>query len=110
MAGKTRGRSRIDHQDTPLREAAEEEQHPLQFTTVHQFTALQDQMTTIMNMLQRVIAPLPAAEIPPAFEIPPYETMQTHEMTSTSCYTIPANWENLLNEKVDKAIARRKNR
>ncbi|KAL2483345.1 uncharacterized protein Fot_44789 [Forsythia ovata] len=31
-------------------------------------------------------------------------------MTSTSHYSIPTNWENLLNEKVDEAIARRKNR
>ncbi|KAL2466740.1 Uncharacterized protein Adt_42591 [Abeliophyllum distichum] len=36
--------------------------------------------------------------------------MQTQEMTSTSRYSIPANWKNVLNKKVDEAIARRKNR
>ncbi|KAL2457520.1 Uncharacterized protein Adt_46337 [Abeliophyllum distichum] len=36
--------------------------------------------------------------------------MQMQEMTSTSRNSLPANWENILNEKVDEAIARRKNR
>ncbi|KAL2542266.1 Reverse transcriptase domain-containing protein [Abeliophyllum distichum] len=31
-------------------------------------------------------------------------------MTSTSCYSIPVNWKNLLNEKFDEMIAQRKNR
>ncbi|KAL2501102.1 Retrotransposon gag domain-containing protein [Forsythia ovata] len=52
----------------------------------------------------------PAVEILPAVEISPSETMQTQEMMSTSRYSIPANWENLLNEKVDEVIARMKNR
>ncbi|KAL2552401.1 hypothetical protein Fot_06020 [Forsythia ovata] len=104
MAGRTRGRPMIDHQDALLQETEEEQHPPLQFAIVQQFTTLQDQMTTIRNMLQRVTAPPPAAEIPPPVEIPPSETMQTQEMTSTSRYSIPAKWKNLLNEKVDEAI------
>ncbi|KAL2457881.1 Uncharacterized protein Adt_46176 [Abeliophyllum distichum] len=74
MAGRTRGRPVIDHQDELILEADSEEKIPL------------------------------------VVEIPPSETMQTQEMTSTSRNSIPANWENILNEKVDEAIARRKNR
>ncbi|KAL2547259.1 hypothetical protein Fot_16492 [Forsythia ovata] len=80
-------------------------------------SVLQDHMSNIMNMLQRMTAPMPtleilpttetplATEIPPTVEISPSETMQTQEMTSTSCYIIVANWETLLNENVDEAIA-----
>ncbi|KAL2457876.1 Uncharacterized protein Adt_46171 [Abeliophyllum distichum] len=111
MAGRTRGRLVIDHQDEPTLEAGEEQNTSLPFTTIQQFTALQDQMTTIMNMLQRVPAQPtmteipqtvevkipPVVKIPPAVEVPPSQTMQTQD------------WENILNEKVDEAIARRKN-
>ncbi|KAL2486561.1 Uncharacterized protein Adt_31317 [Abeliophyllum distichum] len=105
----------IDHQDAPSQETSEEH-HLLLFVTVQQFIALQDQVTIMMNILQRVTTPpptveiLPAVEIFPAIEIPPSEITQTHEMMSSSCYSIPKNWENLLNEKVDEAIVRRKNR
>ncbi|KAL2501342.1 Uncharacterized protein Fot_35190 [Forsythia ovata] len=85
-------------------------------------------MSNIMDMLHRMTTPppiaeiptteetQPAAEIPPVAEIPPAvevfpsETMQTWKMTSTSRYSIPSNWGSLLNEKIDDAIARRKNR
>ncbi|KAL2508660.1 hypothetical protein Fot_32307 [Forsythia ovata] len=79
-------------------------------------------MSTIMNMLQRMTAPPPAAEIPPtvetplaieippAVEIPPSETIQTHGMTSTSRYSIPATGRTFGTKKVDEAITRRKNR
>ncbi|KAL2456264.1 Retrotrans gag domain-containing protein [Abeliophyllum distichum] len=52
----------------------------------------------------------PVVENPQAVEVSPSETMQTQEMTSTSRNSIPANWENILNEKVDEAITQRKNR
>ncbi|KAL2527139.1 Retrotrans gag domain-containing protein [Abeliophyllum distichum] len=52
----------------------------------------------------------PVAEVPPAIEVLPSETMQTRKMTSTSRYSIPSNGESLLNEKIDDAIAWRKNR
>ncbi|KAL2532159.1 hypothetical protein Adt_05510 [Abeliophyllum distichum] len=119
MAGRTRGRPVIDHQDEPTLEAGEEQNTSLPFTTIQKFTTLQDQKTTIMNMLQRVPAQPttteipqtaevkipPVVEIPPAVEVPPSETMQMQEMTSTSRNSLPANWENILNEKVDEAIA-----
>ncbi|KAL2537871.1 hypothetical protein Fot_19262 [Forsythia ovata] len=105
MSGRTRGRPTINHADAPLQETVEEQHPSLQFATIEQFTALQDQIFTIMNMLQRVTASPPPAENPPAVEIPPSKTMQTQEITSTSRYSIPANWENLLDEKVDEAIA-----
>ncbi|KAL2483165.1 hypothetical protein Fot_44609 [Forsythia ovata] len=129
MSGRTRGRPRIEHTETPPPEATAEEEHPPQFATIQQVTVLQDQMSTIMEMLQRIVpqprtseAPppanevpptteiQPAAEIPPAVEIPPSETIQTHEMTSTSRPSIPVNWENILNDKVEEAITRRKSR
>ncbi|KAL2549763.1 hypothetical protein Fot_11293 [Forsythia ovata] len=128
MSGRARGRPRINNLDAPLQENAEEPHPPLQFATIEQFAALQEQMFAVVNMLQRVIAPPtaveniiatvntpvtdhppaaenpPATEIHPTVEIPPSETMQTHEMTSTSRYLIPANWENILNEKVDESV------
>ncbi|KAL2532113.1 Retrotrans gag domain-containing protein [Abeliophyllum distichum] len=58
----------------------------------------------------------PAADVPPAVEISraveilPSETVQTHELTPTSRHSIPANWESILNDKVEEAIARRKSR
>ncbi|KAL2559098.1 hypothetical protein Fot_03837 [Forsythia ovata] len=105
MSGRTRGKPRIEHTETPPPEVAAEEEHPPQFATIQQVTVLQDQMSTIMEMLQRIVpqprtseAPPPANEvppptkIPPAVEIPPSETIQTHEMTSTSRPSIPVNW------------------
>ncbi|KAL2544224.1 Uncharacterized protein Fot_13457 [Forsythia ovata] len=101
------GKPRIEHTETPPPETTAEE-HPPQFPTIQQVTVLQVQMSTIMEMLQRIVpqprtskAPPPAnevpptteippaAEIPPAVEIPPSETIQTHEMTSTSRPSIP---------------------
>ncbi|KAL2489546.1 hypothetical protein Fot_42838 [Forsythia ovata] len=134
MSGRTRERPRIDHLDAPLQETVEEQQSPLQFASLQQFAILQDKMSTIIDTLQRMTAPPPTTEIPPtagipptaevpsvakipptveippAVEIPPSETTQTHEMTSTSRCSIPTNWESILNEKFDEAIARRKNR
>ncbi|KAL2501009.1 hypothetical protein Fot_34857 [Forsythia ovata] len=52
----------------------------------------------------------PAAKILPTVEILPSETIQTHEMKSTSLHSIPVNWESILNDKVKEAIARRKSR
>ncbi|KAL2550121.1 hypothetical protein Fot_11651 [Forsythia ovata] len=128
MSGRTRGRPRIEHPETLPPETTAEKQPPLQFATIQQVTVLQDQMSAIIEMLQRIAsqprtleAPpanevppttevLPAVEIPPAVEILPSETIQTHEMTSTSCHSIPVNWESILNDKVEEAIARRKSR
>ncbi|KAL2526530.1 Uncharacterized protein Adt_11584 [Abeliophyllum distichum] len=81
-------------------------------------------MATIMNTLQRVTTPSTTTKIPqpaeaeiphvvenlPAVEVSPSETVQMQEMTSTSRNSIPVNWENILNEKVDEAITQRKNR
>ncbi|KAL2523183.1 Uncharacterized protein Fot_27106 [Forsythia ovata] len=108
MSGRTRGRPRIEHVETSQPEIAAGEEHLPQFATIQQVTALQDQMSTILEMLQRIappphtseVPPLvnevpppteipPAAEIPPAVEIPPSETVQTHEITSTSRPSIP---------------------
>ncbi|KAL2529277.1 hypothetical protein Fot_21878 [Forsythia ovata] len=108
MSGRTRGRPRIEHTETPPPETTAEEEYPLQFATIQQVTVLQDQMSTIMEMLQRIVpqprtseAPPPANEVPPTteippaaeilpvLEIPPSETIQTHEMTSTSRPSIP---------------------
>ncbi|KAL2549205.1 uncharacterized protein Fot_10735 [Forsythia ovata] len=128
MLGRTRRRPRIEHPDAPLQEMEEEQQPPLQIATVQHVTILQNQMSTIIEMLQRITAPNHTSEVPsapetpltaeppvttevsPAAEIPSSENMQAHETTSTSHYSIPANWESILNEKVDEAIARRKNR
>ncbi|KAL2488895.1 hypothetical protein Fot_42187 [Forsythia ovata] len=125
MSGRTRGRPRIEHPDAPSQDMAEEQQPPLQFATVQQVTILQDQMLTIMEMLQRMTAPPYTSEVPPTTVIPsaakaplatefpltdeilPSETIQTHETTSTSRHLIPLNWESVLNEEV---IARRKSR
>ncbi|KAL2485141.1 Reverse transcriptase domain-containing protein [Abeliophyllum distichum] len=78
-------------------------------------------MSIIMEMLQRMTGPLrhaleatpaeealQAAEVPPAVEIPTYEITPMPEMTPTSRHLILANWEIVLNEKVEEAIARRK--
>ncbi|KAL2522102.1 hypothetical protein Fot_26025 [Forsythia ovata] len=108
MSGRTRGRPRIEHTETSQPKIAAGEEHLPQFSTIQQVTSLQDQMSTIMEMLQRIVpqprtseAPPPAnevpppteippaAEIPPAVEIPPSETIQTHEITSTSRPSIP---------------------
>ncbi|KAL2512355.1 Retrotrans gag domain-containing protein [Abeliophyllum distichum] len=76
----------------------------------------------MMEMLQRMAGPPhtleappaadapPVVEIPPAVEILPSETVQTHELTPTSRHSIPVNWESILNDKVEEAIARRKSR
>ncbi|KAL2491221.1 Retrotrans gag domain-containing protein [Abeliophyllum distichum] len=53
---------------------------------------------------------IPAVEIPPAVEILPSETVQTHDATPTSRHSIPVNWESILNDKLEEAIARMKNR
>ncbi|KAL2513264.1 Uncharacterized protein Adt_18864 [Abeliophyllum distichum] len=76
---------------------------------VQQRISQQLQIHQLQIIPQKKKNPLPT-EIPSADEILPSKTMQTHEMTSTSRHSIPANWENILNEKVDEAIARRKNR
>ncbi|KAL2505524.1 Uncharacterized protein Adt_21145 [Abeliophyllum distichum] len=128
MSGRTRGRPRIEQLDAHPLENTGEEQPPLQFATVEQITILQNQMSTMMEMLRRMAgqphasevppaaeAPLaadapPALEIPPAVEILPSETVQTHDATPTSRHSIPVNWESILNDKVEEAIARRKNR
>ncbi|KAL2453072.1 Retrotrans gag domain-containing protein [Abeliophyllum distichum] len=122
MSGKTRGRPRIEHPDAPSLENKEDEQPPLQFTTVQQVTILQNQMSTIMEMLQRMTGPPhapratpveeapQALEVPPAADIPPSETIHMNEMTPTSHHLIPVNWESVLNEKVEEAIARRNSR
>ncbi|KAL2513089.1 Uncharacterized protein Adt_18689 [Abeliophyllum distichum] len=60
MPGRARGRPRINNPD--LRENREEPHPPPQFVTVEQFEALQEQMSIIVNTLQRVTALLTAAE------------------------------------------------
>ncbi|KAL2501362.1 hypothetical protein Fot_35210 [Forsythia ovata] len=127
MSSRTRERHSIENPDAPLQEAVEEQKPLLQFATIQQVTILQDQMSTIMEILQRMTAlpytsevplttevppavvALPIAEVLSAVKILPSETIQTHQMISTSCYSIPANWESILNKKFDKAITRRKN-
>ncbi|KAL2502201.1 hypothetical protein Fot_36049 [Forsythia ovata] len=77
MLGRARERPRIGNPDVPLQETVEEQHSPLQFVTIEQFTALQEQMSTIVSMLQRVTAPPTAVEDtlaaknPPAIENPP---------------------------------------
>ncbi|KAL2526515.1 Uncharacterized protein Adt_11569 [Abeliophyllum distichum] len=124
MARRMRRRPGRDHQDEPVVEAREEQNTSLPFATIQQFTTLQEQMATIMNTLQRVTTPSTTPKIPqqakaeispvvknlPAMEVSSSETMQMQKMTSTSRNSIPANWENILNKKVDEAITQRKNR
>ncbi|KAL2499950.1 Uncharacterized protein Adt_25500 [Abeliophyllum distichum] len=128
MSGRTRGRPRIEHSDAPLQEPMAEEQPQTQFATVEQVAVLQNQLSTMMEMLSRmarqphtseapsaVEVPLaadasPAMEILPAVEVLPSETVQTHDSTPSSRHSIPVNWESILNDKVEEAIARRKNR
>ncbi|KAL2491127.1 hypothetical protein Adt_26755 [Abeliophyllum distichum] len=128
MSGRIRGRPRIEHSNAPSQEMAEEEQPPSQFAIVEQVTILQNQMSTIMEMLQRMTAPPHILEVPSAVEVPPAiesqptvevlptveilptKTIQTHEMTYTSRHSIPVNWESILSEKVEEAIAQRKSR
>ncbi|KAL2517341.1 Uncharacterized protein Adt_13588 [Abeliophyllum distichum] len=119
MSGRTIGMPRIEHPDAPSQEKAEEQLSLLQFATVQQVTVLQNQISTIMEMLQRMTAPLHvskatpaeeaplAAEVPPAVEVPPSEATHMHEMTSTSRHSIPANWKSILSGKVEEAIVRR---
>ncbi|KAL2549458.1 hypothetical protein Fot_10988 [Forsythia ovata] len=64
MSGRNRGRPRINQPTAPPQEAAEQEQSLTQFATLQQFTTLQDQMSTILTMLQRVTnRPPPVVEI-----------------------------------------------
>ncbi|KAL2480747.1 Uncharacterized protein Adt_33713 [Abeliophyllum distichum] len=79
-------------------------------------------MSTIMEILQRMTGPphapqaTPAEEVPQvpeaesAVDVPPSETTDMNETTPTSHHLIPANWKSVLNEKVEEAIAQRKNR
>ncbi|KAL2469643.1 Ribonuclease H [Abeliophyllum distichum] len=122
MSGRTRGRPRIEQPDAPhLKNASPlEEQPPLQFATVEQIAILQNQMSTIMEMLQEMTGPshvqqatpteeVPQApEAPPTVDVPPSKTTHMNEMTPTSHHLILANWKSILNEKVEEAIARRK--
>ncbi|KAL2480353.1 Uncharacterized protein Adt_33319 [Abeliophyllum distichum] len=128
MSARTKGRPRIEHSDAHLQEPMAEEQPQTQFTTVEQVAVLQNQLSTVMEMLSRMAsqphasevppaaevllaadAP-PAMEIPPTVEVLPSETVQTHDATPTSRHSIPVNWESILNDKVEEAIAQRKNR
>ncbi|KAL2480169.1 Retrotrans gag domain-containing protein [Abeliophyllum distichum] len=122
MSGRTRRRPRIEQPDAPPLENAGEEQPPLQFATVEQIAILQNQMSTIMEMLQGMAGqshvqqatPAEAApqapEVPPAVEVPSSETVNVNEMTPTSHHLIPNDWESILNENVEEEIARRKSR
>ncbi|KAL2543456.1 Uncharacterized protein Adt_04434 [Abeliophyllum distichum] len=105
MSGRTRGRPRIEHPDAPLQEPMAEGQPQAQFATVEQVTILQNQLSAMMEMLSRMASQPHASEIPPAAEAPPGSG-------STASYGDPSdgNWESILNEKVEEAIARRKNR
>ncbi|KAL2505506.1 Uncharacterized protein Adt_21127 [Abeliophyllum distichum] len=104
------------------------EQPQSQFATVEQVIVLQDQLSTMMEMLSRMVGPPhasepppaaeappvadapPAVEIPPTIEILPSETVQMHDAMPTSRHSIPVNWESILNDKVEEVIARRKNK
>ncbi|KAL2453075.1 Uncharacterized protein Adt_45812 [Abeliophyllum distichum] len=128
MTGRNGRRPRTEHSDAPLQEPMAEEQPQAQFATVEQVTVLQNQLSTMMEMLSRMASQphaseatpavevplagdaLPAMEIPPAVEVLPSETVQTHDATPTSRHSIPVNWESILNDKVEEAIARRKSR
>ncbi|KAL2534198.1 Uncharacterized protein Adt_07549 [Abeliophyllum distichum] len=122
MSGRPRRTQRIEQSDAPPLENTGGEQPPLQFATIEQITVLQNQMSTIMGMLQgmagssRAQQTTPAEdapqapEAPPAVEVPPSETTHVNEMTPNSHHLIPINWESIVNEKVEEAIARRKSR
>ncbi|KAL2549435.1 hypothetical protein Fot_10965 [Forsythia ovata] len=69
MSGRTRGRPRIEHPNAPSQEMTEEQQLSSQFATVEQVTILQNQMSTIMEMLQRVTALPHTSEVPPTAEL-----------------------------------------
>ncbi|KAL2535168.1 hypothetical protein Adt_08519 [Abeliophyllum distichum] len=103
MPGRTRRTQRIEQSDAPPLENAGGEQPPLQFATIEQITVLQNQMSTIMGMLQgmagssRAQQTTPAENAPqapeasPAVEVPPSETTHVNEMTPTSHHLIPTN-------------------
>ncbi|KAL2497140.1 Uncharacterized protein Adt_22690 [Abeliophyllum distichum] len=99
MSGRTRGRPRVEHPDAPSQEPSAGEQPPLQFATVQQVTVLQDQLSTMMEMLRKMawsasyIGGVAGSRCP------------------TSCGNLPGtNWESILNDKVEEAIAWRKSR
>ncbi|KAL2519402.1 Retrotrans gag domain-containing protein [Abeliophyllum distichum] len=102
MSSRTRGRPRIEHPDAPSQEPTAEEQTQSQFTTV-------EQVPPAAEAPPVADAP-PSCRNPPAVEIPPSETVQMHDATPTSRHSMPVNWESILNDKVEEAISRRKNR
>ncbi|KAL2494496.1 hypothetical protein Fot_38253 [Forsythia ovata] len=96
MSRKIKGRLRNNYLDAPLQAAADQEHSPPKFVTLQQFMAPQDQMSTILMMLQRVTAPPPLAveTIPVEITPPPEVTSSNHQIV----------------QKIKKAIACRKNK
>ncbi|KAL2549578.1 hypothetical protein Fot_11108 [Forsythia ovata] len=82
----------------------EEEAPSSEFVTRQQFVVLQEQITTIMAMLQRT-----TAHLPPIVETPPNESMPTHA-SAPYVTAILSNFKRLLNQMIEEAIARRKNK
>ncbi|KAL2493308.1 hypothetical protein Adt_02244 [Abeliophyllum distichum] len=81
--------------------------------TIEQITVLQNQMSTIMGMLQGMAGSSraqqttrrgcsAAPEAPPAVEVPPSETTHVNEMTPSSHHLIPINWESIVMKKLRK--------
>ncbi|KAL2532028.1 Uncharacterized protein Adt_05379 [Abeliophyllum distichum] len=62
MSGRTRGRPRIEHPEAPLQEPMAEGQPQAQFATVEQVTILQNQLSTMMEMLSRMASQPHASE------------------------------------------------
>ncbi|KAL2520689.1 60S ribosomal protein L30 [Forsythia ovata] len=81
MSGRKRGRPRINQPAAPPQTVTKQAQP--QFVTLKQFTALQDQMSTVLTMLQRVTTrPQPVVKIPQVEITPP------PEMTSSNHHNL----------------------
>ncbi|KAL2545115.1 uncharacterized protein Fot_14348 [Forsythia ovata] len=102
MSSRNRGRLRT-HQPMASQQDAETKNSGEQFITIQQFTALRDQISTIMAMLHTTTAPLPT-------ENQPAEAVHLLETTSSNNQTIRTNLDSLLSQKINEAIAQRKNR
>ncbi|KAL2461914.1 Uncharacterized protein Adt_45334 [Abeliophyllum distichum] len=81
----------------------QKEQPQTQFATVEQVTVLQNQLSTMMEMLSRMASQPHASETPPAVEVP-------RAGDAPPAMEIPPAVEVLPSETVEEAIARRKNR
>ncbi|KAL2486722.1 Uncharacterized protein Adt_31478 [Abeliophyllum distichum] len=129
MTGRAGRRPRTEYSDATLQEPMAEEQPQAQFATVEQVTVLQNQLSTMMEMLSRMASQPHASEAPPAVEGSPSRRCSASDGDSSSrlkffhqrrCRRMTrrlqavtqyqVNWESILNDKVEEAIARRKSR